>query len=269
MVIPDGCTEIKGGAFNNCSSLVDITLPDNCTIGSSAFYYVPLQKVTVTLGTDDPYTNGILETYFSQSPQSNAGSVWKFPGMKSSDSVSLLTVDTSKAIAVGTVMTDQAHALRLSAASVNTVGGTFCNASGTEIVGADRAGKTYIMSDGKQTETKVAMVTLDVSPALHMPVSGSHVAGKVTGAGIYAIGDKATIKATPVQGYYFQKWDDGAIENLRTFTVTGDTSLVAVFGTDPVTTYKVTFDLKGHGSLPETEITVVSGDLIEKPADPV
>lgn len=53
--------------------------------------------------------------------------------------------------------------------------------------------------------------------------------GTVTGAGNYAAGASATIKATPKSGYTFEKWSDGDTHATRSIVVNEDITLVATF----------------------------------------
>ena len=61
--------------------------------------------------------------------------------------------------------------------------------------------------------------------------------GTVTGAGTYNYGSKATITATPNDGYHFVQWSDGDKNASRTITVTKNTTLTAEFA---INTYTVT-----------------------------
>ncbi len=51
----------------------------------------------------------------------------------------------------------------------------------------------------------------------------------VTGYGTYNYGDTATLTATPSTGYHFVRWSDGNTDNPRSYIVTGNTTLTAVF----------------------------------------
>ena len=53
--------------------------------------------------------------------------------------------------------------------------------------------------------------------------------GTVTGAGTYAYGTKATLTATPNDGYYFVQWSDGNKDNPREVTVNQDSTFTAEF----------------------------------------
>ena len=66
-------------------------------------------------------------------------------------------------------------------------------------------------------------LTLTASPS---------VGGSVTGAGQYASGEQATIKAMANSGYTFTRWSDGNTNAQRTITISGDFTLQAVFSSD-------------------------------------
>lgn len=53
--------------------------------------------------------------------------------------------------------------------------------------------------------------------------------GSVTGGGSYPAGATATLKATPKNGYVFEKWNDGNTSATRTITVTGNATYTATF----------------------------------------
>lgn len=58
--------------------------------------------------------------------------------------------------------------------------------------------------------------------------------GSVTGSGVYAWGDTATLTATPNLGYFFSQWSDGVADNPRTIVVTEDVTMEAIFARDSV-----------------------------------
>jgi hypothetical protein len=53
--------------------------------------------------------------------------------------------------------------------------------------------------------------------------------GTVSGGGTYAMNAEAVLKATPAEGYEFEKWNDGNTESTRVITVTANESYVAYF----------------------------------------
>jgi hypothetical protein len=53
--------------------------------------------------------------------------------------------------------------------------------------------------------------------------------GTCTGSGLYNLNDEVTISATPNQGYAFDGWDDGSVQQTRTVTVRGNKTYTALF----------------------------------------
>ena len=59
--------------------------------------------------------------------------------------------------------------------------------------------------------------------------------GTVEGGGTYAVNTVVELAAVPTEGFMFEQWDDGDIQNPRTVTVTQDTLFTAVFVLDTST----------------------------------
>ena len=53
--------------------------------------------------------------------------------------------------------------------------------------------------------------------------------GSVVGEGTYTEGAEVTISAVPAEGYVFKRWSDGVTEASRTFNISGDMNLQAIF----------------------------------------
>ena len=60
--------------------------------------------------------------------------------------------------------------------------------------------------------------------------------GSVTGSGSYHYGEIATFTATPSKGYHFVKWNDDNTDNPRSYFVTNDVSIAAIFAGHTVVT---------------------------------
>ena len=60
-------------------------------------------------------------------------------------------------------------------------------------------------------------------------VSNNDAWGTVTGGGTYVEGTTVTLTATANDGYYFDRWNDGNTDSVRTVTVTADASYTAFF----------------------------------------
>ena len=59
--------------------------------------------------------------------------------------------------------------------------------------------------------------------------------GSVTGTGVFAAGSTTTLRATPNNGYNFERWNDGNTQNPRTVTVNNNMSFTAYFTSDQYT----------------------------------
>jgi hypothetical protein len=80
------------------------------------------------------------------------------------------------------------------------------------------------------TQDTVFTAVFNVEGMFHVSVlSNNSNMGTVTGSGDYAKDNIAIIVATPNMGYRFVSWNDGNIENPRSFILTQDTSFTAVF----------------------------------------
>lgn len=54
--------------------------------------------------------------------------------------------------------------------------------------------------------------------------------GVCTGSGIYDLNTNVQISATENEGYYFERWDDGITDSVRTVSVDGNKTYLALFG---------------------------------------
>ena len=109
----------------------------------------------------------------------------------------------------------------------------------------------FVYAGGEEpTPTPTITPTASPSPVVY-EVKIENAAGTVTGAGEYEYGEKATVTAKANEDYTFAYWQEGdkivSYDPSYTFTVTGDTELIAQF--KPVTagnTCKVVFkDING------------------------
>ncbi len=63
--------------------------------------------------------------------------------------------------------------------------------------------------------------------------------GRVTGGRSHVAGTIATLYAFANKGYNFKQWNDGNTDNPRSFTVTSDTTFIAMFEVNPNPTYAI------------------------------
>jgi hypothetical protein len=85
--------------------------------------------------------------------------------------------------------------------------------------------RTINITDG---ETYTA-IFVETGYYLVTTASNDDEMGTVTGEGDYQQNTDAEIEAIPEAGYRFVQWNDGDIDNPRTFTVTQDTNFIATF----------------------------------------
>lgn len=71
--------------------------------------------------------------------------------------------------------------------------------------------------------------------------------GSVTGGGTYDEGSTATLTATPVGGYVFEKWSDDNIDNPRTITVSEAATYTAIFKLAPARVFAYNLDVVDNG----------------------
>ena len=72
--------------------------------------------------------------------------------------------------------------------------------------------------------------------------------GSVTGGGTYDEGSTATLTATPVGGYVFEKWSDDNTDNPRTITVSEAATYTAIFKLAPARVFAYNLDVVDNGN---------------------
>ena len=72
--------------------------------------------------------------------------------------------------------------------------------------------------------------------------------GSVTGGGTYYEGSTATLTATPVGGYVFEKWSDDNTDNPRTIIVNGAAAYTAIFKVAPARVFAYNLDVVDNGN---------------------
>ena len=91
-------------------------------------------------------------------------------------------------------------------------------------------------------------------------------AGTVTGAGYLYENTTCTLTAVPNSGYDFVDWNDGNIENPRSFIVTGDASFTANF--TALTERHITMASVMNGSISADKTTAYKNDIVTLTATP-
>ncbi len=79
--------------------------------------------------------------------------------------------------------------------------------------------------------TLTALFTID---SFYVSVNYNASRGKVTGTGLYAKGETATLTATGHNRFHFVRWNDGSTVNPRSITVMNDVVLTATFEYDSI-----------------------------------
>lgn len=100
------------------------------------------------------------------------------------------------------------------------------------------------MSDFQFTQTRGTTMFADENETTQVGDNQARVfvtataGGTATGAGVFTLGTSVTVSATPSEGYTFAGWRNNGESNIistaqnYTFTLTGQTDLVAVFGSN-------------------------------------
>ena len=92
-------------------------------------------------------------------------------------------------------------------------------------------------SDGNTDNPRTIVLTQDTAltayfeeiPTYAVSLSCDAEQGTVSGGGTYREGEQVTVSATPNKGYEFVQWSDGNTDNPRSWIVTEDVSLSAIF----------------------------------------
>ena len=98
------------------------------------------------------------------------------------------------------------------------------------------------------TENITLTATFEAIPQYTITVSANDgEMGSVTGGGTYDEGSTATLTATPVGGYVFEKWSDDNTDNPRTITVNGAAAYTAIFKVAPARVFAYNLDVVDNG----------------------
>ena len=127
-----------------------------------------------------------------------------------------------------------------------TGGGSYSYLATVELTATAFFGHHFVQwSDGVTTNPRSFQVTADTAfTAIFTPntytvqlLSNDTSMGTVYGGGTYNYAATANLSASAVYGCHFVQWSDGSTDNPRTLTVTGNTTLTAMFA---VNTYSLT-----------------------------
>ena len=141
------------------------------------------------------------------------------------------------------------------------------------------------MSDFQFTQTRGTTMFADENETTQVGDNEARVyvtataGGTATGAGVYTLGTSVTVSATPNEGYTFTGWRNNGESNIistaqnYTFTLTGQTDLVAVFEEIPAGqqyTIQISYDSARGSVSPSGTQTVNAGSslTVTASADP-
>lgn len=122
-----------------------------------------------------------------------------------------------------------------------TGGGVFSYGQTITLTATANSGYTFVAwSDGSTEATHTVTVTGNVNYVATFSQGGTTYytvsaiaspvgAGTLVGTGPYPAGTTVTLAAIPNTGYSFVKWSDEVTDNPRTFTLTGNVTLMAIF----------------------------------------
>ena len=122
-----------------------------------------------------------------------------------------------------------------------TGGGVFSYGQVITLTATANSGYTFVAwSDGSTEATHTVTVTGNVNYVATFSQGGTTYytvsaiaspvgAGTLVGTGPYPAGTTVTLAAIPNTGYSFVKWSDEVTDNPRTFTLTGNVTLMAIF----------------------------------------
>lgn len=117
-------------------------------------------------------------------------------------------------------------------------GGSFAHGASTYLIATAAHGYHFTQwSDGNIDNPRLITVTQNAGYIAQFAAnsytvsvtSNNNSLGSTTGSGVYVYNSSVRLLATPFHGFYFARWSDGDTCNPRTFTVTGNVSLVAEF----------------------------------------
>ena len=111
---------------------------------------------------------------------------------------------------------------------------------------------TVVSTDATYTFTVTEDVTLvaNFEALLQYTITATYDGemGSVTGGGTYYEGSTATLTATPVGGFVFEKWSDDNTANPRTITVSKAATYTAIFKVAPARVFAYDLDVVDNGN---------------------
>ena len=274
LVIPEGVTNVGKYAFYDCSSITSVTLPNSVTrIGSSAFHSCSsLTSITipnsVTSIGDGAFSSCAQVTVECTTPPTIESNTFK---SDASIFVHCSALDTYLQTAKWQFLDLKglSHTINLSATEGGkaTITATYCDSTTATIEAISYGCMHFVQwSDGNTDNPRTLNLTQDTTLVAQFESTTYQVNIFAGENGLLRVHDnwnldyletdtfsvemtdcgneltRYQICAEPDEGYYFAGWSDGSTEKCRTFTITQDTTITALF--EEIKYYSVT--LRGN-----------------------
>ena len=236
ITIPNSVTSIGNYAFCDCSGLTSVTIGNSVTsIGSYAFLgcsgldSIVMLPLAPPAGTNNSlfYGNnalcyvrcGALAAYQSAAPDYSA----RFVEMDFEGNLTLAVNDSLYGSAE--IIPQNGQAVQCSDLSAVIQATAAPHYHFVHWSNGRTANPDTLYLEGDSTVTAIfAIDTHMVSVTLNDEAMGS-----VVGAGAYPYSTEVSLEAVPEEGYRFVRWGDGSTDNPAVFTLTGDTTVSAIF----------------------------------------
>ena len=230
VTIPNGVTSIGSNAFSGCKNVETVVFGSGVeTIGASAFsgcqsiYEMTIYATKVPTIQENTFagvgTGATLRVPAGCAKKYKAHPYWGVFNIEEIPSEYTITVtcDPKQGQVTG--------------------GGTYTDGSKVSLTATPNDGYVFTQwSDGNKDNPRKVTVTADATYTAEFALQNYVVSatcapqhGQVTGGGTYPYGSKATLTATPNNGYEFKQWSDGCTANPYSFLVEKDMTIEALF----------------------------------------
>lgn len=230
ITLPNHLTTIELSAFLECISLTSVHIPASVThIGSHLFAQCHSLS-TVTVDTNNPVydsrdnCNAIIETA-SNTLINACNNTTTIPATVTS--IGDYAFGSCSSLSTLTVLATVPPSLGNSAFSSVPNNIRVIVPCGSEAAYRADSGWSYFTNIVCPTTPSILVTGL----------ANDSLMGSVTGNGLYAEGDTATLTATANCGYRFDHWNDSVTDNPRQVVVTADTTFTAFFVSDADTVF--------------------------------